>query len=131
MSKAVLRILLGRFHLDGHDRGILTIMEALRNAGMEIIYVHFVHPRELVKAAMEENVDVIGITSSLGQHLLVTSLLLEELKNSQLSIPVIVGGIVPSVDVPKLLDMGVKQVFGPGSAPQEAVSFLSHIGQQK
>ena len=127
MSKKKPRVLLARFHLDGHDRGILSVMHALRNAGMEVIYIHFSNPKEIVKSAVEECVDLIGITSSLGQHLFVSSMLFEELGNNGVDIAVIIGGVIPSPDVPKLLDIGVKKVFGPGSKPQDAASFISEI----
>ena len=113
------KILLARFDLDGHDRGIIFIMDALRNAGMEIVYIHFSNPKEIVKSAIEEDVDLIGITSSLGQHLLFSSLLMEELHNTKIDIPVIIGGVIPGTDVPELINLGVKKVFGPGSTPQE------------
>ena len=124
------KILLARFDLDGHDRGILFIINALRNAGMEIVYIHFSNPKEIVKTAIEEDADLIGITSSLGQHLLVSSLLMEELHSNKVDIPVIIGGVIPGTDVPELINMGIKQVFGPGSTPQEAVTFVSQITQQ-
>ena len=121
------RILVARFSLDGHDRGILTVMHALRNAGMEVIYILFSDPREILKVAIEEAVDVIGMTSSQGEHLLVCSRLMDEMNRQKAEIPVIIGGVIPSVDVQKLLDMGVKRVFGPGSKPSDAVSFISQI----
>ena len=130
MEKRRLKILLARFDLDGHDRGILSIINAFRNAGMEIVYIHFSNPKEIVRSAVDEDVDLIGLTSSLGQHLLVSSVLMEELSNNKVNIPVIVGGVIPSVDVPKLRDMGVKGVFGPGSTPQEAISFVSQITER-
>jgi methylmalonyl-CoA mutase C-terminal domain/subunit len=121
------RILIARFSLDGHDRGILTVMHALRNAGMEIVYIFFSDPKEIVKVAIEEAVDVIGVTSSQGEHLLVCSQLMDELNKQKTDVPVIIGGVIPSVDVQKLLDMGIKRVFGPGSKPSDAVSFISQI----
>ncbi|MDY7018828.1 MAG: cobalamin-dependent protein [Chloroflexota bacterium] len=132
MKRSRPKILLARFNLDGHDRGIISIINAMRNAGMEIVYIHFSNPKEIVKSAIEEDVDLIGITSSLGQHLLFSSLLMEELSNTKVNIPVIMGGVISSIDISKLSDMGVKRVFGPGSTPQEAVSFISQItGQNK
>ena len=130
MKKSKPKILLARFDLDGHDRGIIFIMQALRNAGMEIVYIHFNNPREIVKSAIEEDVDLIGITSSLGQHLFISSMLMEELQNNKVNIPVIEGGVIPSVDIPELSNMGIKRVFGPGSTPQEAVTFISQIIEQ-
>ena len=130
MKRSKPKILLARFDLDGHDRGIIFIIQALRNAGMEIVYIHFSNPREIVKSAIEEDVDLIGITCSLGQHLLISSMLMEELQNNKVNIPVIVGGVIPSVDIPELSNMGIKRVFGPGSTPQEAVTFISQIIEQ-
>jgi len=131
MSGGRPRILLGRFELDGHDRGILAVMNALRNAGMEVVYVHFSDAKEIVQSVIEEDVDLIGITSSLGEHIFVSSLLLEELNKAKVNVPVILGGVIPNMDVPKLLDIGVRRVFGPGSAPQEVVSFVSQIVEQR
>ena len=130
MKRSRPKILLARFDLDGHDRGIIFIMQALRNAGMEIVYIHFGNPREIVKSAIEEDVDLIGITSSLGQHLLISSVLMEELQNNKVEIPVIIGGVIPGVDIPELTNMGIKSVFGPGSTPQEAVTFISQVTEQ-
>jgi len=125
------KILLGRFALDGHDKGIITVIDACKNAGMEIVYIHFSNPEEVVKSAIEEDVDVIGITSSLGQHMLVSSVLMQELSHNKVNIPVIMGGVIPTIDVPKLMDIGIKKVFGPGSTPKEAVSFISQIAQKE
>ena len=129
MSDYKIRILMARFDLDGHDRGILTVIKALVDAGMEVIYIHFSNPKEIAKAAIEEHVDLVGITSSLGQHLLVSSLLLEEFSNNKVKIPVIMGGVIPDRDVSRVLEMGMKKVFGPGSKPQEVASFISQIVQ--
>ena len=112
--------------------GILTLnrpdkRNALRNAGVEVVYVHFSDAKEIVQSAIEEDVDLIGITSSLGEHLLVSPLSLEELNKVKVNVPVILGGVIPNIDVPKLLDIGGRRVFGPGSVPQEVVSFVSQI----
>jgi methylmalonyl-CoA mutase, C-terminal domain len=131
MSQKKIRVLVGRFMLDGHERGILTVIHALRNAGMEVIYTHFSHPKEIVRSAVQEGVDVIGITSSMGEHFMVCSLLLEEIKKSSVDIPVILGGVIPTPDVSKLMGMGVSKVFGPGSTPRDAVSFVKQMCQGK
>lgn len=121
------KILLARFTLDGHDRGIITITNACREAGMEVVYIHFSDVKEILKSAIEEDVDVIGITSSMGQHLWVASKLMEALKGDNIDIPVVFGGVMPTVDTPKLLNLGVKGVFGPGSSPGEAIELLSKL----
>lgn len=127
MDENKARVLVGRFTLDGHDRGVLTVLNALRNAGMEVIYIFFSSPLEIVRTAVQENADVIGITMSMGQHMLVCSMLMEELEKQHADIPVIVGGVIPTRDVPKLMGMGIKKVFGPGSKPRDAVSFISQL----
>jgi methylmalonyl-CoA mutase C-terminal domain/subunit len=131
MSQKKARVLVGRFTLDGHDRGVLTVIHALRNAGMEVIYTHFSNPKEIARSAVQEDVDVIGITSSMGEHSMICSLLLEELGKEKANIPVIVGGVIPSSDVPVLLDLGVKRVFGPGASPGEAVAFASQLARER
>jgi methylmalonyl-CoA mutase C-terminal domain/subunit len=131
MDQKKARVLVGRFTLDGHDRGILTVIHALRNAGMEVIYTHFSNPKEIARSAVQEDVDVIGITSSMGEHLMICSLLLEELRKEKATIPVIVGGVIPSSEIPVLLDLGVKKVFGPGSTPAEAVAFAAQLAREK
>jgi methylmalonyl-CoA mutase C-terminal domain/subunit len=126
-KKMVPRILIARFNLDGHDRGIFTVINALKISGMEVIYILFAHPRQIVKAAIEEGVDVIGVTSSQGEHMLVCSTLMEELRNGEMNIPVIIGGVVPTADIPKLKKIGVKRVFGPGSKPSDAAAYIGQI----
>jgi methylmalonyl-CoA mutase C-terminal domain/subunit len=126
-KKRVPRVLIARFNLDGHDRGIFTVINALQVSGMEVIYILFAHPRQIVKAAIEEAADVIGVTSSQGEHMLVCSTLMEELDNREMDIPVILGGVVPSADIPKLVEIGVKRVFGPGSKPSEAAAYIYQI----
>ena len=127
MEKIRGRILIGRYHLDGHDRGILSVIAALRNAGIEVIYMLFCHPNEIIQAAIEEDPDVIGLASSLGQHEMFVPLLMEGLAEKNLNLPVILGGIVPTADVPNLMAKGVKQVFGPGSRPESAVSLVKEL----
>jgi methylmalonyl-CoA mutase C-terminal domain/subunit len=125
--KRVPRILIARFNLDGHDRGIFTVINALKVAGMEVIYILFAHPRQIVKAAIEEAADVIGVTSSQGEHMLVCSTLMEELDKREMDVPVILGGVVPSADIPRLEEIGVKRVFGPGSKPSDAAAYINQI----
>lgn len=124
-----LRVLFARFTLDGHDRGLVTIIGACRDAGMEIVYIHFTDPREIVKAATEEDVDAIGVTSSMGQHMRVARELMAEIKKTGAEMPVIFGGVLPTLDIPKLLALGVKRVFGPGSAPGDAIAYIKQISK--
>lgn len=125
------RILIGRYHLDGHDRGILSVIAALRDAGVEVIYMLFSHPNDIIQAAIEEDPDVVGLSSSLGQHDMFVTMLIEGLAEKGLDLPVILGGIIPTADVPKLIAKGVKQVFGPGSTPESAVSLVKELVAQR
>ena len=125
------RILIGRYHLDGHDRGILSVIAALRDAGVEVIYMLFSHPEEIIHAAIEEDPDVVGLSSSLGQHEMFVSMLVEGLAEKGLDLPVILGGIIPTADVPKMMAKGVKQVFGPGSTPASAVNLVKALVSQR
>jgi len=122
--KEKMKVLMARFSLDGHDRGLLSIMSSFRDAGIEVVYIYFSDPKELAKVAEEEDADVIGLTSSMGQHLYIASTLLKVLNERRINAPVIIGGVIPTRDVPELLDMGIKKVFGPGSAPRDAVDFV-------
>ena len=122
------RVLLARFGLDGHDRGVISVVNKFRNRGIEVIYVHFTDVKEIVKSAQEEDVELIGISSSLGQHFYVASRLKKALEDAGLDIPVIRGGVIPTDDVPRLTEMGRKKVFGPGSSPNEAAQFVLKLG---
>ena len=126
-----IKILLARFTLDGHDRGIITIINACREAGMEVIYIHFNDVKQVLKSAIEEDVDVIGITSSMGQHLYVAPRFMAALREEDVKIPVLFGGVIPTVDIPKLTDLGIKGAFGPGSSPGEAVEFITKLALEK
>lgn len=125
------RILIGRYQLDGHDRGILSVIAALRNAGVEVIYMLFIHPDEIIQAAIEEDPDVVGLASSLGQHEMFVSMLIDGLTEAGLDVPVILGGIIPTADVTKVMAKGVKQVFGPGSTPESAVTLVKELVKER
>jgi len=130
-NKGKIRVLFARSALDGHDRGIKSVISRCRDGGIEIVYIYFYDPKEVMVAAAQENVDVIGITSSIGQHLYVISELEKDMEEEKVDIPVIIGGVIPATDVPKLMDRGVKKVFGPGSTPEEVVSFIPQIVQKE
>ena len=109
-----LRILVGKLGLDGHDRGAKVVATILRDAGMEVIYTGLRRTAgEVVAAAVQEDVDVIGLSILSGAHLSLVQDVLDELKrNDAGSIPVIVGGTVPVPDMARLKEMGVAEVFG-------------------
>ena len=106
-----LRILIAKVGLDGHDRGVKVVARCLRDAGMEVIYTGL-HRREVVRAAIEEEVDVIGISLLSGAHMTLVGRILPQLRRAGAEdIIVVVGGAIPDEDVPALLNMGVAKVF--------------------
>ncbi len=117
MTEKKIRVLIAKPGLDGHDRGAKIIARALRDAGMEVIYTGLRQTSEMIaEAALQEDVDVVGLSILSGAHMSLVPRILDSLKeNGQSNVPVFVGGIIPEDDIPLLLDMGVSAVFGPGS----------------
>jgi methylmalonyl-CoA mutase C-terminal domain/subunit len=116
-----LRVLVAKIGLDGHDRGIKIVARLLRDAGMEVIYTGlFQTPDTVTSAAIDEDVDVIGLSMLSGAHMTLAPLVVEALRSRGSSIPVVVGGIVPRQDIPLLKAAGISEVLGPG-APGTAV----------
>ncbi|MBW1732543.1 MAG: cobalamin B12-binding domain-containing protein [Deltaproteobacteria bacterium] len=128
-----IRILVAKIGLDGHDRGGLIIAQALKNAGMEVIYTGLKNTSEnVVEMAIQEDVDIIGISILSGAHLVLMPILMDELKkNNADDIPVIVGGVIPPGDIPKLKAMNVREVFPAGSQVVEAVAFIRRLVQER
>ena len=122
-----IRVLVAKPGLDGHDRGAKVIARALRDAGMEVIYTGLRQtPEQIVSAALQEDADAIGLSILSGAHMHICPKVMELLHEKGLSdVLVVVGGIIPDVDIPKLRDMGVKGVFLPGTPMQEIVDFIS------
>jgi len=108
-----LRILIAKVGLDGHDRGVKVVARCLRDAGIEVIYTGLHRrPEEVVRAAIEEDVDVIGISLLSGAHMTLVGRILQQLcRAGAEDIIVVVGGVIPDEDVPALLNMGVAKVF--------------------
>jgi methylmalonyl-CoA mutase C-terminal domain/subunit len=125
MEAGKIRVLLTKSELDAHDRGVRTIAAALRDAGFEVIFTRFLMPEEIVKTALEEDVDVIGISSSIGGHMVIASEVMNLIKKNNLShITVILGGIIPNDDIPQLLQLGIAKTFGPGTSPNAVADYL-------
>ncbi len=126
MTERRIRVLVGKIGLDGHDRGAIIVTQALRNAGMEVIYSGLKNTAEnLVEAAIQEDVDVIGISILSGAHLILVPKMINLLKEKDAGdIMVLVGGVIPPADVPKLEEAGVKKIFIPGSEINEIVEFI-------
>ena len=116
-----LRVLVAKIGLDGHDRGIKIVARLLRDAGMEVIYTGlFQTPDTVASAAIDEDVDVIGLSMLSGAHMTLAPLVVEALRARGSAIPVVVGGIVPRQDIALLKEAGIAEVLGPG-APGTAV----------
>ena len=122
-----LRVVIAKPGLDGHDRGAKVIARALRDAGMEVIYTGLRQtPEQIVAAALQEDADVVGLSILSGAHNHIAPRLMELLKAKGLDdVLVVIGGIIPDVDVPKLHAIGVKGVFLPGTPMQEIIDFIN------
>jgi methylmalonyl-CoA mutase C-terminal domain/subunit len=117
MSERKIRVLVAKPGLDGHDRGAKVVARALRDAGMEVIYTGLRQTPEMIaEAALQEDVDVVGLSILSGAHMALIPPILELLKsNGQENVKIFVGGIIPDEDAPRLKAMGVSGVFGPGA----------------
>jgi methylmalonyl-CoA mutase, C-terminal domain len=126
MSQKI-RVVIAKPGLDGHDRGAKVIARALRDAGMEVIYTGLRQtPEQIVGAALQEDADVIGLSILSGAHMHICPRVMELLKEKGLTdVLVVIGGIIPDVDVPKLQAMGVTGIFLPGSPMQDIVDFIT------
>lgn len=126
MNKGRIRVLLAKPGLDGHDRGAKVVARALRDAGMEVIYTGIRQtPEMIVEAAVQEDVDVVGLSILSGAHLELLPSIIEGLrKKGRADALVLAGGIIPEDDIPALQQMGVKAVFGPGTSTADIVRFI-------
>jgi methylmalonyl-CoA mutase C-terminal domain/subunit len=123
MTEKRMRILIAKPGLDGHDRGAKVIARALRDAGMEVIYTGLRQTPEMIaEAALQEDVNAVGLSILSGAHMALVPRVLELLKEQgQGDVPVLVGGIIPNEDVTQLEELGVKGIFGPGTSMNDAV----------
>ncbi len=123
MTERKIRVLIAKPGLDGHDRGAKVVARALRDAGMEVIYTGLRQTPEMVaEAALQEDVDAVGLSILSGAHMALVPRVIELLRaNGQDSVHVFVGGIIPEGDVPALLAAGVHAVYGPGTNTSQVV----------
>jgi methylmalonyl-CoA mutase C-terminal domain/subunit len=121
------RVVIAKPGLDGHDRGAKVIARALRDAGMEVIYMGLRQtPEQIVAAALQEDADVIGLSILSGAHMHICPRVMKLLREKGLSdVLVVIGGIIPDVDIPKLRDAGVKGIFLPGTPMQSIIQFIT------
>jgi len=123
MTERKIRVLVAKPGLDGHDRGAKVVARALRDAGMEVIYTGLRQTPEMVaEAALQEDVDIVGLSILSGAHLVLVPRIVELVrKNGQKDVVIFVGGIIPDEDVAALLDAGVSAVYGPGTSTVKIV----------
>ncbi len=121
-----IRVLVAKPGLDGHDRGAKVVARALRDAGMEVIYTGLRQtPEMIVEAALQEDVDVIGLSILSGAHMAIVPRIFELMKTNGLDdVKVIIGGIIPNDDIPVLEKMGVSGIFGPGASTETIVEYI-------
>ena len=127
-----LRVVIAKPGLDGHDRGAKVIARALRDAGMEVIYTGLRQTPEMIATtALQEDADVVGLSILSGAHNHIAPRLMELLKKSGLDdVLVLIGGIIPDADIPKLKAIGVKGIFLPGTPMQDIIQFINENARQ-
>ncbi|MDA1330277.1 MAG: cobalamin B12-binding domain-containing protein [Chloroflexi bacterium] len=132
MGEEKIRVLVAKPGLDGHDRGAKVIARALRDDGMEVIYTGLRQTPEMIaEAALQEDVDAVGLSILSGAHMALVPRILELIRaNGQDNVALFVGGIIPDDDVPKLLEMGVAGVHGPGSSTLKIAEDIRRVVRQ-
>lgn len=122
------KVLLAKMGLDCHDTGIVTVAQMLRDAGYEVVYLGLHNTAaQVVQAAIDEDAAMIGVSFLSGQHMTQVRKLMQEMKERGVSLPVVAGGIIPKDDVPKLLEMGLAEVFPPGSMSGTIVGRVNEL----
>jgi len=125
-----IRVVLAKLGLDGHDRGIKVVARMLRDAGMEVIYLGLRQTADSIAAAAEqEDADVIGLSMHNAGHLTLGPAMLTALREADLDIPVVIGGIVPDDDATQLEQAGVAAVLGPGASAEEVVKVVRRVAR--
>jgi methylmalonyl-CoA mutase C-terminal domain/subunit len=128
MTEKKIRVLVAKPGLDGHDRGAKVVARALRDAGMEVIYTGLRQTPEMIaEAALQEDVDVVGLSILSGAHMALAPRVLDLLKaNGQAQVKVFIGGIVPDEDVPRLMEMGISGIYGPGASTENIIKDIQN-----
>ena len=130
---AAIRVVIAKPGLDGHDRGAKVIARALRDAGMEVIYTGLRQtPEQIVAAALQEDADVIGLSILSGAHMHICPRIMELLRERGMDdVLVVVGGIIPDVDLPKLNAIGITGIFLPGTPMQAIIEFITRQARRR
>ena len=133
MKKRSIKVLLSKLGLDVHSRGVFIVAKQLRDAGMEVIYIGNSMPEQIVKAAVQEDADVIGVSSLGGAHLQLGRELISEAEKEGIkdSKAYIIGGAIPPEDAIKLKDMGFDAIFASGATKEEIISSINNIVEKK
>jgi methylmalonyl-CoA mutase C-terminal domain/subunit len=133
VTQQAIRVLIAKPGLDGHDRGAKVIARALRDAGMEVVYTGLRQTPEMIaEAALQEDVDVVGLSILSGAHLALVPRIREVLDQNGLNdVPLLVGGIIPEDDKPKLQALGVSGIFGPGTNTEDIAAFIRQLMEAK
>lgn len=123
MAKKKVRVLVGKPGLDGHDRGAMVVARALRDAGMEVIYTGLRQTPEMIaESTLQEDVDIVGLSILSGAHMTLVPKIVELIHGQgQKDVGIVLGGIIPDEDAIKLKELGVAEVFGPGTNTQEII----------
>ena len=128
-----IRVIVAKPGLDGHDRGAKVIARAFRDAGFEVIYTGLRQtPEQVVNAALQEDADVIGLSVLSGAHMTLCPRIMELMKKEGLDdVLVLIGGIIPNQDIPKLKESGVAEVFQPGASTEEIIAYVRQHVRKK
>lgn len=133
MTEKKIRVLIAKPGLDGHDRGAKVIARALRDAGMEVIYTGLRQTPEMIaSAAVQEDVDVVGLSILSGAHNVLCAELVRLLRSRGVDdVPIVIGGIIPEADIAGLATMGIAGVFPPGTPTRQVVEFIRELAQKR
>ena len=126
MNDKKIRVLMSKPGIDGHWRGGIVVSRAIRDAGMELIFGGFQNVQQIVEAAIQEDVDIIGLSIHSGAHFAYTQEIIDLLKEKGVfnDIMILLGGVIPAKDFPKLREMGVANVYGPGTLTKDIIEFI-------
>ena len=129
MTTGKIKAVITKIGLDSHERGAKLVASVLRNAGMEVIYLgSFQTPESIIDTAVQEDADLIGVSCHSGEHLTLVPMMIDLMHTRQLeNIPVIMGGVIPKDNIPALLEIGVKGVFGYGTIMEDVVAFVRKL----
>lgn len=127
--KKDIRVVIARLGMDAHWRGSIVVARALRDAGMEVIYVGNQMPENIAETAVQEYADVVGLSTLSGNHMILAPEVVRHLRERGMEQTIVVlGGTIPPDDVPKLKEAGIAEIFGPGTPLKKIISFLSGLG---